>query len=290
METQTFTTDDDVRIAWYSFGDPKAPTMVLSNGLGGNTDVWRLFIDYFKDRWRLVSWDYRGLYNSGPAHDDEGYAIERHVADLDQLLEVAEVADPVLIGWSMGVQVNFEACRDRPDRARALIAINGTSGRPFSTVLGTRLLEHGIPPIIQTVKAHWDKVSFLGPMALEIPGFLTALQTLGLAGTTLDREIFYQVARSFVRLDMGIYMEIMERLGAHDATDVLPSLTLPTLVIAGQKDVMTPRVVSERMVEQLPNAELCVVPAATHYCPIEFPELVHLRIEKFLRDHLKEGK
>jgi pimeloyl-ACP methyl ester carboxylesterase len=287
METRTFTSDDGTRIVWYSGGNPDGDPIVLSNGLGGNIDVWELFVDYFGDRFRIVTWDYRGLYGSGPAADPDHYTIPHHLADLHQLLDEADVKDPILVGWSMGVQLNFELCREHPDLARALIAINGTSGRPFSTICGTNLFEPGVPPILQIIREHWEKARFLGPLAIESPWFLKSLQTLGLAGATLDKEIFLKVARSFVQLDMGIYSRILEGLGEHDASDVLETLPIPVLVIAGQRDAMTPTSASEHMVAQIPTAELCVVPASTHYCPIEFPELVHLRIDKFLQDHLK---
>ena len=287
METRTFTTTDGARIAWYTGGNPEGPPIVLSNGLGGNIDVWELFIDHFGDRHRIVTWDYRGLYGSGPAADSESYQIAHHLQDLHQLLEEAAVEDPILVGWSMGVQLNFELFRETPEIPRALIAINGTSGRPFSTICGTSLFEPGIPPILRVMREHWEKARFLGPMAVESPWFLTSLKAVGLAGPTLDEAIFRKVARSFVQLDMGVYSHILEALGEHDASDILQSIPVPTLVIAGQRDAMTPTSASEHMVTQIPTAELCVVPASTHYCPIEFPELVHLRIDKFLKDHLK---
>ena len=286
METRTFRSEDGSRIVWYSGGNPDGEPMVLSNGLGGNIDVWQLFIDHFGDRYRIVTWDYRGLYGSGPAPDAASYTIAHHLQDLHQLLAEAEVENPILIGWSMGVQLNFELFRETPEIPRALIAINGTSGRPFSTICGTNLFEPGIPPILQVIREHWEKARFLGPLAIESPWFLRGLQATGLAGATLDQEIFLKVARSFVQLDMGVYSQILESLGEHDASDLLESIPAPTLVIAGQRDAMTPTSASEEMVRQIPTAELCVVPASTHYCPIEFPELVHLRIEKFRRDQL----
>ena len=56
--------NDGTWLAVYSIGDPKNPAFVLSNGLGGNIIAWRHLIEYFKDQFRIISWDYRGLYRS----------------------------------------------------------------------------------------------------------------------------------------------------------------------------------------------------------------------------------
>jgi pimeloyl-ACP methyl ester carboxylesterase len=44
---------------------------------------------------------------------------------------------------------------------------------------------------------------------------------------------------------------------------------------------MTPRVAAAKMAERIPHAELMVIPGATHYAAVEYPELVNLRLEKF---------
>ncbi|MEQ8887960.1 MAG: alpha/beta hydrolase, partial [Sandaracinaceae bacterium] len=75
-----------------------------------------------------------------------------------------------------------------------------------------------------------------------------------------------------------------ERLGQHDAKDVLETLDVPVLVITGDRDLFTPRAAAEQMVRDVRGAELLVVPGGTHYVAVEYPELVNLRIEKFLRE------
>jgi pimeloyl-ACP methyl ester carboxylesterase len=113
---------------------------------------------------------------------------------------------------------------------------------------------------------------------------VTWAKRIGLASATLDEELFRELAGSFVELDMSLYVRTLELLGEHDAWDVLPEVDVPTLVIAGDRDVMTPRRAAEAMVRKVPGAELMVVPGGTHYVAVEYPELVNLRIEKFLRE------
>jgi len=72
---------------------------------------------------------------------------------------------------------------------------------------------------------------------------------------------------------------------AHDASDMLPTIRVPTLVIAGERDVFTPRHLSVQMAGRIPNAEMLEIPRGSHAALVEQPELINLRIEKFIRAH-----
>lgn len=290
FENQLMTARDDVRIAYYDVGNSDGPPLILSNGLGGNILAWRYLVSYFEKTHRIISWDYRGLYHSGRSEEMDGYSIERHVGDLEDLIAHLEVDNPLLLGWSMGVQVNFEYCRHHQGEVAGVVAINGTSGRPFRTLLGKNVLDDSlellVPHVLGVAQQHWEKVAFVGPMVADSRLVLRGLQALGVIGSTANIEVFQDLAKSFVTLDFGIYTQILEELGVHDAADVVDGLTLPLLMIAGDSDPMTPAAVFQQISEKLPQAEISVIPGATHYCPIEFPELVNLRIEKFIREQV----
>ena len=209
---------------------------------------------------------------------------------MEDLISHLDVRNPILLGWSMGVQVNFEYCREHESEVAALVAINGTSGRPFRSFIRKDLLddvfEQVVPQFLGVAQQHWEKVAFVGPLVAESKLALKSLQALGIIGSTANLELFQDLARNFVSLDFGIYTQILEELGLHDASDVVDELTLPLLMIAGEDDPMTPASVFEEIAYKKANSEISVVPGATHYCPIEFPELVNLRIEKFIREKI----
>ena len=62
----------------------------------------------------------------------------------------------------------------------------------------------------------------------------------------------------------------------------LPEIAAPTLVISGDKDLMTPLRGSRVLAERIPNAELVVIPDGTHFALYEFPEVVNEALERFL--------
>jgi 3-oxoadipate enol-lactonase/4-carboxymuconolactone decarboxylase len=94
------------------------------------------------------------------------------------------------------------------------------------------------------------------------------------------------VAREWTRLDFKAYAETFLHLGEHDAADVLPEIETPTLLVAGERDPLTPAHLARRMAELLPDAELVVVPDATHFGLLEQPEAITSHAARFLRERI----
>jgi len=68
----------------------------------------------------------------------------------------------------------------------------------------------------------------------------------------------------------------------HDAGNLLGEIRAPTLVVAGERDLFTPRHLSVEMSTRIPDADLLEIPRGSHAALIEQPELINLRLEKFL--------
>jgi pimeloyl-ACP methyl ester carboxylesterase len=271
-------------------GSADRPVIALVNGLGGNIEAWRYFTDFFAPRFRVVSWDYRGLYASGPAAAND-YAVSTHADDLQAVLDHFGVQNAVLVGWSMGVQVSIEQVRRRPQSVAGLVLINGTYGKPLSTAFGKVLGKSPIRPMIPAILKAVESVAHLAkpaqPMAQKVVQTRAALMTLrglGLVSATLDEAMFTKLATEVALLDMPRYMAILNALGDHCAEAVLPSIAVPTLVISGDRDLFTPVEQSREIARRVTDAELLVIPGGTHYTPLEFPELIHLRVQKFLHE------
>ncbi len=282
VQEHRFPSFDDTEIAYHATGagDP----ILLCNGLGGSWMAWKHQIRYFEDRYRFISWDYRGLYRSGPPPSLDALSIEHQMKDALAVLDHAEEERAILFGWSMGVQVALELIRRYPERVRALVLINGVSGRPWNTVMNLGVMGDLLPPVIRGIGSVPRVVEALTRRVVAMPEAVGWAKRVGLAARTLDEEIFHELAASFADLDMKRYMRTLELLGEHDATPVLGDIDVPTLFIAGDRDLFTPRAVMEKMARAVPGAELMVVPGGTHYVAVEFPELVNLRIEKLLRE------
>jgi pimeloyl-ACP methyl ester carboxylesterase len=280
LEHKSFSSFDGARIAYQARG--RGPCVVLANGLGGTYEAFRHVYDALGDHYRILCWDYRGLYRSEIPHDRRTLAVPCHASDLQRLLEVEHVDRAVFIGWSMGVQVNFEAYRDCRSRFAGLVAINGTYGSPFRTALASRLTRYVIPHLLTLMKAQAPLVSRLSRRAIAWRGLVPAMIRLGLVSASIDLEAMSDVAGGFTELDYTVYSDLLRRLGEHDARDVLPEITVPALIITGDHDVMTPVFTARKMNRQIHGSRLVVIEGGTHYTPLEFPVVIKDEIKRFL--------
>jgi hypothetical protein len=90
-------------------------------------------------------------------------------------------------------------------------------------------------------------------------------------------------------MDIGLFLTMLRYANDHSAKPYLKDIRVPTLIFAGDKDKLTPIAVQKRMHNQIPGSEMQILPLGTHTAPIEHPDLICLRLEKFLHDLEKRG-
>lgn len=287
FKQEHFTSFDGTRIGYQTAGSGPTP-LILCNGLGGTMIAWKPFFDAFKKDYTLITWDYRGLFESDIPQNLDTLSIPHHVMDLKALLDHLNLKKVILGGWSMGVQVALEFHRNHSKQIKGLILINGTSGMPFDTALNSPLSKYIIPIVNDLLKKHVGKVQpALQPLTntiLDRDEFLNAIQKLGLIHRNLNTEIFKDVAQGMMNTNLTIYHHIMEYLSKHDATDQLEKIKAPTLIVTGTKDLMTPHSTAEKMAHLIKKSQLFQVNEGSHYCLIEFPELIITRVRAFLNE------
>jgi pimeloyl-ACP methyl ester carboxylesterase len=271
---------DDTEIAYQLRGDGPGLPVVLANGLGGDYRAWKHVFERFDRTRAMVTWDYRGLYRSGPPRTAHTLGPREQARDLVALVDELGWRRFVVVGWSMGVQVNFEAYRALPDRVAAIAAINGVAGRPFDTALGSRLMRHVIPTILRQMRRRATWVGRLTQRVTEWRGLLPAMQRLGMVGATIDLALFAEFARTFSTLDFDLYGATLQALGRHDAHDMLGSIRVPVVLVTGDRDMLTPVPTAMAIRRAIPHARLRVLPGGTHYTPVEYPELVCAELER----------
>lgn len=289
IDTRRVRSLDGAEIAYHVTRAPfaDAPWVILANGLGGSWLAWRGLMEYFADRYRLLTWDYRGLFGSSrPDPDvDASYAVERHVADLDAVLAAERIDRAAFVGWSLGVQVVLEAYRRNPGRVASLVLINGTYGRPLDTITPLPGARAAIPQLLAVLRRGHALAGRVTRRTMGRPAAARWLKRLGVIGPTFDDALYAELSTAFAELDLEPYFRSLKAAGEHDAERVLSAIEVPALVIAGDRDRMTPRELAQQMARRIPEAEIMVVPGGTHYVPVEYPELVSLRIERFWRRH-----
>ncbi len=259
------------------------PTLVFANGLGGPACVFRPYFDALAESFRVIAWDYRGLYGSfaGPAPQD--LSIRAHAEDLIALLQYLKITGATLTGWSMGVQVALEATRLNPALIKGLCLVCGTSGRPLEA-LPLPYSGRWVANLIDIVRSLPPRSEALLAFALRNPPSLNWLKRLRLVAPELRQDIYDETSAEFSQIQVSTYLELLRQLSRHDAEQSLPTTSPPALVIAGGRDRVTPSHRARSMVKAMPNAQLLIIPEATHYAAAEFPELISKHLRTFILD------
>ncbi len=282
---------DGTTLAYYvGGGGPNAPALVVAGGLAAHHDVWRHQLAYLGDRFRFLTWDYRGLYRSeAPRAAGARFGITAQLDDLQAVTEAAGLERFSLLGWSVGVQIAAEAYHALPGRIHSLVMVCGTAGRPLDVATGpgrwrrAKLGERLRRTLRTTARApgllNRASRSWLGRRALA-----QTLRGLGLLGPTADDDVLAQIVEGLDDVDVESYAETLYALAGHDATVMLPSIDVPALVLAGGQDPFAPAALSHQLARQLPCSEVLIVPSGRHFLFLEYPELVNLRLERFFQD------
>jgi pimeloyl-ACP methyl ester carboxylesterase len=289
-----FRASDGARLAWYEGGRADGPPIVFLSGLGGGFGIFEPLVRRFGARCRLIGWDYRGLYASERSRRGTRPSMTRHVRDLLALLRHAQVEAPILVGWSMGVQLGLELHRTHAKLPRALVGIHGTYGRPFDTAFDSRWTAVLAPRVLDLLaRLPRERSARIGPRLARAPGvargFTWLCRGLGVMSEQVDVDAFRAVAEEWTQLDFAAYAETFDWLARHDASDLLPKITTPTLLVAGGRDPFTPAHLARGMAGVMPDAELYLVPEATHFGLLETPDQIAERVADFLRRRLALG-
>ena len=261
----------------------EGPLVVLANGLGGSLRAWQPFLQRFGTERRIASWDYRGLYRSGPPSRPGAVTVEDHAGDLEAVMAWLGGGPAVLVGWSMGVQVVVAHALEHPADVRALVLVAGAPGDPLAGVFHTTASRRLVPPLTRAIEAASLPFGVLMRAATAAPApAARALRALGVLADGADLAVFGDLAHDFGRLDWRTYMRTIRAMGQHDAWARLGELCTPTLVVGGTADLFLPVATLEAMVGAIPGAELRVLPGGTHYLPVELPGEMAAAVEDFL--------
>ena len=258
-----------------------ATPVLLCDGIGCDGYVWRHLRHHLADR-LCVHPHYRGHGRTARPRDPARVTIEDLADDVACVLDDARIERAALIGHSMGVQVALETYRRHRERVAGLVLICGAASHPLRTFRGSAVLEEWLPTIQKLIQ--------------KAPGIINRV-TRAMLPTRLAFEIAsrFEIRRELIapadfmpylegmaRIDARLFVAMLAAAGAHSAEDLLPTVTAPTLVVAGGRDGFTPPERSRAIAEAIPGAELLEIPNASHTTPIEHPHLVNSTVRDFL--------
>jgi pimeloyl-ACP methyl ester carboxylesterase len=273
---------DGSPLFYESWGERGAPTpVVLCDGIGCDGYVWRYLKADLGERFGLHP-HYRGHGRTAPPRDPHRVTIEDLADDVACVLDDALVERAVLVGHSMGVQVALETYRRHAKRVAGLVLVCGASSHPLRTFRGSATLEELLPVIQKWVLRVPRVINRVTRWVLPTRLAYEVASRLEIRRELVEPADFMPYLEGMARIDSRLFVAMLSAAGQHSADDVLATIAVPTLVIAGGRDGFTPPERSRAMADAIPGCELLDIPNASHTAPIERPHLVDWTVREFL--------
>ncbi len=272
------TSPDGTRLHIECFGpdqNPPTPMIVLAHGWTEQLVYWTLVIDRLVERgFSVAAYDLRGHGESEPATDGD-YALARFGEDLQAVIEaVCEPHErPLVAGHSLGAMSIVAWADHHPvaERIGAAALLNTGVGSLLSESLlvplpwlAAALNRSPLAKVLLTARGGVPKFS------TPVSSALTRYIAFG-PHATPAQVAFYE--RMLVACAPDVRSSVGLALTELALDHAVPHLTVPTLVMAGAEDRLTPSSHAHRIAEALPNlAQLIVLPETGHMGPVERPD------------------
>jgi pimeloyl-ACP methyl ester carboxylesterase len=246
--------------------------VLLVHGFPLDYTMWDAQIESISKHARVIAPDLRGFGQSplGPVDPTHGITMERYADDLAEFLaELNLGADQpiVFVGLSMGGYIAWQFVRKYASRLRALILLDTRS------LADTEEARAGRLKMAENV-AEWGSgrvAEMLGPKLVAPDAFKTKPAIV----TDLRRVVEGTSPAAIAAAQRGLAARL-------DMTSYLPQIKVPTLVIVGDQDAISPPAEMKAIANAIPNAEFVVIPDSGHMTTMENPEAVNLAITEFL--------
>lgn len=255
-------TIDNTRINYQIEGNESSPALIFSNSLGTDISMWAPQIPDLLPHFRILRYDTRGLGASDAPSGE--YTMEQLGRDVIALAEALQVPKFAFAGLSLGGMIGQWVSANAPDRVTALVLANTSPYVPPKSNWEDRrraVLEHGMAAIVDMAMDRFFSPETLvksDPLVNAIRSTFLGTNPVGYAGCC-----------SAIR-DM-------------DHRCLLPKITAPTLVIAGDRDVSTPwSGHGDILAHDIRGAQTVRLPTA-HLSNIEAPEEFNSVVAEFLK-------
>ena len=253
-----------LEIAYARVGDGRP--IVFVHGAAEDGRVWQPQLEALADEFTLVAWDEPGAGRS--ADLPAGFRLVDYADCLAALIEGLELGPSHIAGFSWGSTLVLELYRHHPELVATLILAGGYAGWKGS------LSREEVSARVEGVR------QALGANAEEFDPTLPGLFADGPPAefVPLLEEIAGDVRPASLRTQVHLMAEADQR-------DLLPRITVPTLLIWGELDARSPLSVANQLQRTIPDTTLVVVPGAGHVCQLERPEQFNQAVRNFCRAH-----
>jgi len=250
-------------IAYERRGD--GPPLVLLHGGMSDHREWSRQLDGLSDGFTVVAWDAPGC--GGSSDPPETFRMADYADRLIGLIEALGLDGPHVLGLSWGSTLALELYRHRPEIPRSLVLAAAYAGWAGS-----------LPPEEVARRLEQLLAQIERPAREWVHGYVPTLLT-----ERAPAEMVAEVEAIMADPRPEGLRPMLRAMAEADLRDVLPTISVPTLLLYGEEDARSPGDVAERMHAAIPDSTLVVLPGVGHQANVEAPEAFNDAVRTFLR-------
>jgi pimeloyl-ACP methyl ester carboxylesterase len=270
MTAKTINSFDSTEI-FYQVNRAGDRCIIFLHGWCHNHTVWEKEMDYFtKKGYSTIAMDLRGHGMSGKPDSLDAYRFECFAKDLDCIIKEEQIKDFVIAGHSFGGMVTISFYGMFPEDIHALVLVDTSYEDPVKHM---PLIEHfHLVPIAEHIlkfilkhehiqKKHFPDVDF---------------------SKFKDHDDFFYWLKGAEDMPWKSILACLEDILELDKEAIVKKISVPTLILEGSKDTTTPVDISEHMAKDIRDAELKMIPNASHDTNIRRVCTVEIDMDDFL--------
>ena len=255
---------DSLDIGYDDVGSGSGVPLLLVHAFPLNRTMWAPQVSALVERCRCVAADLRGF---GESSVMPPYSMEQYADDLAHLLDSLHIEKVVLCGISMGGYVGFAFWRRHKQRVRALVLADTRASADSDEALTRRR------QLIQLARTE----GAIAVANLQIPSMI------GKSSREKQPDTYDAVHRMMAQAPVdGIVGAIEAMMVRPDSTATLATIDVPTLIVVGEEDAITPVKDARAMQERIPGSRLEVIAQAGHLSSVERPAAFNHLLTEFL--------
>jgi pimeloyl-ACP methyl ester carboxylesterase len=271
-----------------SVGPAGAPTIVLTHGWGLDSTIW----SYAKRdlaAFRLILWDLPGLGRSKLAKERR-VSLEDFAADLATVIRQTGDQPVILVGHSIGGMTIQTLARDHSAlferQVAGVVLVNTTYTNPLKTMILSSVVRVLRWPVIEPLMhmaIGLQPLAWLSAWQSYLSGSAHLANRLGF-GAHVTRSQLEHTTLLATRNPPGVQAAGNLAMFRWDASQVLPQIRKPVLVLGGEVDLVTKLEASEVIAGDIPSAELQVAQGANHMGFLERADVYNQAIARRVRE------
>jgi pimeloyl-ACP methyl ester carboxylesterase len=240
-----------------------AETILCVHGISANCRCWDTMAEALAPRYQIIAMDLRGrgLSEKPPA----GYSIAHHCQDIRVLLENLGVERAVIMGHSLGALIAIAFGAQYPEKVESLILVDG----------GGKLSAEQTEKVFAGIQPTLDRLGKVFPSSEAYLDLMKKNPLLQPWSPALETYYLYEIEE----VDGGVRSRVQpehikeeaENLGNLNVAEFYPQIKCPVLILRATEgmlapdDILLPKKVVERMLQEIPDARCVDLQGSNHY-------------------------